>query len=95
VDAGANLMYHGDFDWPGLRIGNQMMRTWQACPWRFAAQDYEVAVTNAPSLRHELSGVPAIASWDEALAPMMQQHGIAIAEEAVAMVLLEDLSRRQ
>ena len=26
AEAGARLCYHGDFDWPGLRIGNHVMR---------------------------------------------------------------------
>ena len=94
VHAGAHLMYHGDFDWPGLQIGNQVMGTWHAHPWRFATQDYEAAVANSPPVTHELSGTSVSASWDESLAAVMQHHGIAIAEEAVAAVLLEDLSRR-
>ncbi len=89
--AGARLMYHGDFDWPGLQIANHVIRTWQMNPWRFGAKDYEVAVANAPHTRHNLSGVCVAASWDLALMPAMQRHGIAIAEEAVAASLLEDL----
>src|SRR6185312_7691350 len=26
--AGARLCYHGDYDWPGIGIGNFVMRTW-------------------------------------------------------------------
>jgi uncharacterized protein (TIGR02679 family) len=89
--AGARLMYHGDFDWAGLQIANHMMRTWHANLWRFGAKDYEVAVTNAPHARHDLSGACVAALWDEALMLAMQSHGIAIAEEAVAASLLEDL----
>src|SRR5262249_38004917 len=33
--AGARLHYHGDFDWPGLCIGNHLMRAHGALPWRF------------------------------------------------------------
>ncbi|MEA3160435.1 MAG: hypothetical protein QOD95_1983 [Gammaproteobacteria bacterium] len=89
--AGARLMYHGDFDWPGLQIANHVMRTWQVHPWRFSAQDYEAAATNAPHTRHDLSGACVAASWDVALMLAMQRHGIVIAEEAVAASLLEDL----
>jgi uncharacterized protein (TIGR02679 family) len=89
--AGARLMYHGDFDWPGLQIANHVMRTWQVNPWRFSAKDYEVAATNAPHTRHDLSGACVAASWDVALMLAMQRHGIAIAEEAVAASLLADL----
>ena len=89
--AGARLMYHGDFDWAGLQIANHVMRTWHANLWRFGAKDYEVAVTNAPHARHDLSSACVAALWDEALMLAMQSHGIAIAEEAVAASLLEDL----
>ena len=41
--ARASLCYHGDFDWPGLRIGNHVMREYGARPWRFGAADYENA----------------------------------------------------
>lgn len=92
--AGAHLIYHGDFDWPGLHIGNQVMHAWHAQPWRFAARDYEAAAANSSSVKHELSGTWVSASWDGTLANAMQRHGIAIAEEAVATTLLEDLSRR-
>jgi uncharacterized protein (TIGR02679 family) len=37
--AGAQLRYHGDFDWAGLHIGNYVMREYNACPWRFGAAD--------------------------------------------------------
>lgn len=89
--AGAHLMYHGDFDWPGLQIANHVRRAWQVNLWRFSAKDYEVAVTNAPHTRHNLSGACVAASWDPALMLAMQHHGIAIAEESVAANLLEDL----
>jgi len=89
--AGARLLVHGDFDWPGLQIANHVMRTWNAHPWRFGAKDYETAVTRAPHTRHDLSGACVPASWDAMLMPAMQRHGIAIPEEAVATSLLEDL----
>ena len=40
-----------------------------------------------------LSGTPAPSPWDPALAPAMQQRGLAIPEEAVAATLLLDLQR--
>lgn len=89
--AGARLMYHGDFDWPGLQIANYVIGTWQMDLWRFGVNDYEVAVANAPPARHDLSGICVAASWDPALMLTMQRHGIAIAEESVAASLLSDL----
>jgi len=94
MHAGARLMYHGDFDWPGLHIGNQVMGALHAHPWRFSAQDYEGAAANSPAVKHRLSGARVAAAWDGTLADVMQRHGIAIAEEAVAATLLEDLCRR-
>lgn len=91
--AGARLRYHGDFDWPGLQIGNHMVHTWHAQPWRFSAMDFEAAVTSAPLARYHLSDACVTASWDPDLKPTMQRRGIAIAEEAVATSLIEDLRR--
>ncbi len=91
VQAGARLRYHGDFDWPGVRIANHVMRIWSAQAWRFGALDYEAAVVRASHSRRDLADAPVAASWDRALAAAMQRHGLAIAEEAVAASLLEDL----
>jgi uncharacterized protein (TIGR02679 family) len=94
AQAGARLCYHGDFDWPGLRIANYVMRGFGATQWRFGATDYEAALRIAPSLGHSLKGKPVEASWDAALTAAMQQHRISIAEEALAASLLQDLDSR-
>ena len=91
VEAGARLLYHGDFDWPGLRIGNTIMREFGARPWRFGAVDYLAAVGVAPRPGHRLKGMEVLASWDEALMSVMKEHQIGIAEEGVAASLLQDL----
>lgn len=92
TDAGARLLYHGDFDWAGLRIANFVMRIWPALPWRFKAADYETAVPSAPHTLCDLSDAPVAASWDDSLTAAMQSRGLAIAEEAVVAALLEDLA---
>lgn len=89
---GARLRYHGDFDWPGVRIGSYVMRAFAAQPWRFGAHDYEEAVRTAPDHNARLAGGPAETPWDNALSGAMRHHGIAIAEEALAGILLEDLA---
>jgi len=89
--ARALLCYHGDFDWPGVRIGNHVMREYGARPWRFGAADYEAAVQSIASREPTLPENPVVALWDEALTAMMQQHRISIAEEALAATLLPDL----
>jgi uncharacterized protein (TIGR02679 family) len=91
MQAGARLLYHGDFDWPGLHIGNTIMREFGAQPWRFGAADYLEAVRLAPRPGHRLKGVEVLASWDEVLTAAMRENQIGIAEEGVAASLLEDL----
>lgn len=86
VRAGARLHYHGDFDWPGIQIGNFVLRQFGAAPWRFSVKDYE------PGVGLPLQGRVVQASWDSALATKMQQLGRALHEEAVAETLLLDLS---
>lgn len=90
--AGARLRYHGDFDWAGLGIGNFVMRSWCAEPWRFRAADYLLAVGRcAAARRHDLDTAAVEASWDPELGRVMHERGLAIAEEAVVQGLLEDL----
>jgi uncharacterized protein (TIGR02679 family) len=91
VQAGARLWYHGDFDWPGLRIGNHVMREYGARPWHFGVSEYTAAVQSGPRPGHPLRGAEVLASWDEALSAMMRAHQLAIAEESVAASLLQDL----
>lgn len=93
MQAGARLHYHGDFDWPGIRIANFVMRTWHAHPWRYGISEYEAAAMSAPHTQRDLSDSAVIASWDNTLTSAMQIRGLAIAEEAVAGSLLEDLKQ--
>lgn len=88
--AGARLLYHGDFDWPGLRIANFVIRSFGAQPWRFGAGDYVACDINP--LGQRLAGTPVPASWDAALSPAMQARDLALPEEAVAATLLQDLT---
>ncbi|BBF92158.1 TIGR02679 family protein [Blastochloris tepida] len=91
AQAGARLLYHGDFDWPGLRIANHVMRAFGARPWRLGVSDYLTAAHTATGMGHPLRGEPVEASWDMALAAAMRQHRLAIAEEALTDSLLRDL----
>lgn len=92
-DAGAKLVYHGDFDWAGIHIANNVMTLCDARPWHFGTQDYFRAVETAPPKDRDLEETPVAASWDQALMEAMQSHGMAIAEEAVASLLVNDLRR--
>ncbi|WP_082549259.1 DUF2399 domain-containing protein [Rhizobacter sp. Root404] len=42
--SGAVVAYHGDFDWPGIRIAGHVIRMHGAIPWRMGSSDYEQAV---------------------------------------------------
>lgn len=91
AQAGATLRYHGDFDWAGLHIANQVMQLSGARPWRMGHGDYVRAAALAPHTQRDLDESRVSAVWDAALAPAMRLHGLAIAEEAVVAELLGDL----
>ncbi|RGE19251.1 TIGR02679 family protein [Leucobacter sp. wl10] len=86
---GAGLLYHGDFDWGGLRIANRIFDRFGFEPWRFRTDDLEVArdLPGAP-----LKGVPVEAKWDPLLMPALSARASRLEEEQVLDVLLEDLA---
>ncbi len=91
VEAGAELRYHGDFDWGGLRIGNVLSRAVPFRPWRFATADYLEAARGAEHA--ELAGDRVEAEWDAELGSAMAAQGVAVEEEAVIEDLIDDLAR--
>lgn len=86
---GAELLYHGDFDWPGLMIANFVMREHGARPWRMGAADY-LAADETRGI--ELRGAPVVATWDPGLTAAMQARGLVVHEEQVVETLLVDLA---
>jgi uncharacterized protein (TIGR02679 family) len=89
VDGGAELRYHGDFDWGGVRIANALSRAVAWTPWKFTAADY---LESAGRVEHgELTGRPVDAEWDLGLRAAMEATGVAVEEESVIEDLLEDL----
>lgn len=90
-DAGAKLLYHGDFDWAGIHIANTVMRLCNADPWHLLSADYQRAIGAFPHKERDLSETDVTASWDATLVNSMQSHGLAIPEEAVASLLIDDL----
>lgn len=90
-DAGAQLRYHGDFDWAGIHIANNVMKLCRCGPWRFGSEHYLQALETAPPKDRDLEETAVAASWDQALTESMQSHGMSIAEEAVASLLVNDL----
>lgn len=90
-DAGAKLLYHGDFDWAGIHIANNVMKLCDARSWRFGAEDYLQAVKSLAAKGRDLEDARIAASWDSALVDAMRLKGVAIAEEAVVSQLVDDL----
>jgi len=88
--AGATIHYHGDFDWGGLRIANALARSVPLTPWRFTAVDYRSAVAGTATTL-PLEGKPVTADWDPDLRPTMEAVGLAVEEEALLEMLIEDL----
>lgn len=87
--AGAQLCYHGDFDWPGIAIADRVMTRFRAAPWRMSAADYLAAVRpDGP----QLVGVPVEPRWDPELGAAMRNHGRAVHEESVLTALLDELT---
>ncbi|WP_240905655.1 TIGR02679 family protein [Thiorhodococcus mannitoliphagus] len=87
VEAGARLRYHGDFDWPGIRIANGIIDRHGAVPWRMDAADYLEAADSGKALTDEL----VIAAWDPELSRAMRARGQVIEEERVIQAILSDL----
>ena len=92
-ESGADLRYHGDYDWPGISIANYVIAKYGAVPWHFSAADYVAAAKSAPQLAIPLSGRPVIASWDADLTTAMIKAGIKIEEEAIAERIIDLLGK--
>jgi uncharacterized protein (TIGR02679 family) len=90
-ESGADLRYHGDYDWPGISIANYVIAKYGAVPWHFSAADY--AAKSAPQLAMPLSGRPVISSWDADLTTAMIKTGIKIEEEAIAERIIDLLGK--
>ncbi|MFE9661373.1 TIGR02679 family protein [Streptomyces sp. NPDC005955] len=90
TDGGTTLMYHGDFDWGGLRIASVLRRRVPWRPWRYTAADYRAAVLARPE-RPGLTGTPADAPWDPELPLALAESGVRVEEETVLEDLLSDL----
>jgi uncharacterized protein (TIGR02679 family) len=93
--AGAELWYHGDFDWPGLSIAQHMIGVHGCRPWRMAASDYLDALASLAPLASELpalEGPAVLAGWDHELTAEMSRANRTIHEELLLNDLLADMS---
>ena len=92
IGGGCELRYHGDFDWPGLAIAAEVIRS-GAVPWRMRTGDYLAALPSHPDLpRLPAAPTNAGSPWDVGLAAAMRVHGRQVEEEHVVEVLLRDLA---
>ncbi len=87
-EAGADIRYHGDFDWRGVQIAGRVFRCCGARPWRFDAAAYRAA----PKQKN-LDGSPSETPWDPELSAAMASLGKSVHEEAIARILIEDLKK--
>ncbi|WP_165372750.1 TIGR02679 family protein [Pengzhenrongella frigida] len=99
--AGAEVRFHGDFDWEGLQIGVALAERIPWAPWRFGTMDYAQAVaalaagelSEATVDRRHLGrrGESVTSPWDPALAEAMERCGEVIEESEVVDWLVTDL----
>jgi len=90
---GVRVAYHGDFDWPGVDIARRLHMLGVE-PWRMTSADYAAAVDGAEAqYRLPLTGTTGTSPWDEPLAAAMARTGLAVHEESLLPVLLDDLRR--
>lgn len=88
VKAGAELWYHGDFDWPGVAIAADVITRYGGRAWRMGAGDYRSAAGSGVCLE----GDPVETPWDGELREAMRTAGHAVYEETAGDQLLADLT---
>jgi uncharacterized protein (TIGR02679 family) len=82
------LWWRNDFDWPGVRMtAAALARYPHARPWRMGTADYAPFCAAGPPLGDRPAGTP----WEPALADHMSEAGVAVMEERLLPLLLEDL----
>lgn len=90
---GCEFSYHGDFDWPGIRIAASVRGRHGAAIWRMGAVDYEAAIAKLDASElPELEGEAVSTPWDPDLGMAMGRASRAVFEEMVVDALLADLS---
>jgi uncharacterized protein (TIGR02679 family) len=95
IAAGAEIHHHGDFDVGGLNIAALLQREHGAQPWRYDTSSYELAVARVGGRVMTLaqSRLDAFADGPlRDLAAAMQTRRVAVYEEDVLDLLIEDLS---
>jgi len=93
IGEGATVRYHGDFDWPGVKIATRVFAA-RALPWRMGAEDYRAAIAQV-SEQIPLEGSPEVTPWDSALKSAMTGANVILHEEAVVSALIQDMRDSQ
>lgn len=88
ASSGVKLQYHGDFDYAGIAIANEVIARFGAKPLRFDTASYLHAL-KTPGYPPE--GRRVEASWDSHLASAIADHNRAIHEEAVVEDVVSEL----
>jgi uncharacterized protein (TIGR02679 family) len=91
LTCGATLLYHGDFDVPGLAICARMQQI-GLVPWRMNASHYRAAVEAATADGVQLpieDRPPGPTPWDPPLRSAMQETGRIVHEERLLDDVLE------
>ncbi|MGW7283270.1 DUF2399 domain-containing protein [Streptomyces sp. NPDC054844] len=91
------LLYHGDFDWGGVRSVTPLARSVPWRPWRYTAPEYRAAVTTlaeAPALKAPALKGPPAAPRDPASAVALAECGVRTQAETVLNDLRTDLGTR-
>ena len=91
TEAGGELWYHGDFDWPGVAIAADIINRHCAQAWLMNVTDY-LAGANKAGPYVPLTGNPVPTPWDPELRETMRETGRAVYEETVTDQLLADLT---
>ncbi|MGC4755642.1 TIGR02679 family protein [Micromonospora trifolii] len=93
LNHGADIAYHGDFDWEGLAIADQVMQM-GVHPWRMDRDSYLAAATRAT--RRSALNRPDFPfyeySWAPGLVDTMIQQAMRVEEEHVMEDLIADLT---
>lgn len=87
---GCDLLVHADLDAGGIAIINHLIGRVDAAPWRMNEHDYTEALAGPTT---DLLSAVGATPWDPSLAVAMQQRGRAVHEEAIASILLADLTQ--
>ena len=89
TSGGGTLLFHGDFDWPGIAIAASVLAEHGARPWRMTGADCRAEASAGEHV--PLSGQPRDTPQDPALAAAMRPAGRAVYEESVVPSFLSDL----